>query len=131
MWLFQHLKSSASGANRSQYEYLSYVRILNPLLGMLQQDNKSTEGISKSIKYVLLNLNMVGGNMYPEKCQVNEKFINPSGSDEATAVIVENKITGNLITKSENYKEYGDLNISLINSMTQGHNCYHNRKATK
>ena len=44
LWLFQHLKSSTSGANISQYEYLSYVIYLRSLLKMRQKDNASTDG---------------------------------------------------------------------------------------
>ena len=67
--MFQHLDSSTSGAGKSQYEYLSYVRDIVSLLTMRQKDNESTEVISKRLDSALLNLNPVGGNMHPEELQ--------------------------------------------------------------
>ena len=66
LWLFQHLKSNTFGAERSQYEYFSYVRDLISLMDIHQQDNESTEDISERIDSVLLNLKLVCGNMHPE-----------------------------------------------------------------
>ena len=64
--LFQHLKSSTSGADRYQYEYLSYVISPSSLLTMRQKYNESTEGISERLDSALLNLKLVGGNMNPK-----------------------------------------------------------------
>ena len=65
LYLFHHLKSSTSGADRSQYKYLSFVSALRSLLMILQQDNESTEGIYELLESMLLNLKKVGGNMHP------------------------------------------------------------------
>ena len=70
MWLFQNLKSSTSGADRSQYEYLSFVRDLISLLTTHQQYNESTKGISERLDSALLNLKLVGGNMQPEELKM-------------------------------------------------------------
>ena len=63
--MFQHLNSSTYGANRSQYEYLSTVRALISILKILQQYNKSNEGISERLDSVSLKLKVVGGNIHP------------------------------------------------------------------
>ena len=100
------------------------------LLTICQQRNGPTEGISKNLESELLNLKLVGGNMYTEELQSKEKFINNSCSEEANYVNVEEKIMGTLLIESENDKKYGDLNRLLINSMIQEQKRYPNIKAS-
>ena len=126
--MFQHLKSSTYGANRSKYEYLSYVITRRSLLTMSQQDKIYTEGISKRLESALLILNLDGGNMNTEELQANERVINTLRSDEDTAVAVEDKLIDTLLIDSESDNKYGDLPRSIINSVTQGQNRYPNIK---
>ena len=69
LWLFWHLNLSTSGSNRSQYDYLSYVRDIRSQLTIHQQDSKSTEVFSKRLDYLLMNLKLVGGYMHPEELE--------------------------------------------------------------
>ena len=81
--MFHHLKYSTSGANRSQYNYLTYARSIRSLLKIRQQDNKSTEGIYEKIDSMLLNLKLVDGNMHPEQFKTKEKYSNSTYNYEA------------------------------------------------
>ena len=95
---------------------------------MSQQEKIYTEGISERLESALLNLNLDGGNMHIEELQANERVINTSRSDEDTAVTVEDKLIVTLLIDSESDNKYEDLQRSIINSMTQGHNRYPNIK---
>ena len=108
LWLFQHLKSNTFGAERSQYEYFSYVRDLISLMDIHQQDNESTEDISERIDSVLLNLKLVCGNMHPEGSE-KKKDRNSTNNDEDNYVTVEDKLMGILLIESSNDKKYRDL----------------------
>ena len=103
------------------------MRALRSLLTIVHQENESTEGIYDRLYSALLNLKLVGCNIYPEGLQSKEKVINPSRSDKDTAVTVEKKLMGNFLMELASNKKYGDLKRPLINSMTQGKNHYTNR----
>ena len=123
------MKSSTYGADRYQYEYLSYVRSLRYLLKISQQDKQYTEIIYDFLESVLINLKLDGGNMHTKKLQDKERFINPSCSDDDAAVAVEDNLVVILLIYSARDNKYGDLQRYLIKSITQGHNRYPSSKA--
>ena len=61
--LIKVLKSGNSGADRSQYDYLSLVRALRALLTFRQQYNESAEEMNKRIASLMQNIKMIGGSM--------------------------------------------------------------------
>ena len=89
---------------------------------MRQKDNESTEGIFERLDPASLNMNLVSGNMHSGELQDKKKVVNPSRSDEDTAVTLKDSLMGTPLFKSASDKKYGYLKRSLINSMTQRHN---------
>ena len=73
MRMFQNLKQIKYGADRSQYEYLSYMRDHISLLTIIQQDNDYNEGIYERLDSTLLNLKLVSGKIHSEELKTKQK----------------------------------------------------------
>lgn len=124
LWLMEKTKSASSGADRGQYEYLSYLRALRSMVTCRQQDNESVEAISDRLVSLLQNFKLVGGDIAPMELIEIEKAADTNLTDEQAKEKVEDKILGIMLIESANDKRYGELKRSLQNSMAEGHNRY-------
>ena len=124
------LKSSSSGADRSQYDYLSLVRARRDLLKCRQLDNESAEGMSEQIASLMQNLKLIGGDVcfdpFVKKVTAKDSALSP----EAAITRVEDEFLGMLIIEASNDRKYGEMKRSLQNSMAERHNRYPPNKAT-
>ena len=130
IWLINVLKSSSSGAYRSQYDYLSLVCALRSLLTCRQQDNKSAEGMSEWIASLMQNLKLIGGDVCFDAFVKKETAEYSALIPEAALTRVEDKFLGVLMIEASNDRKYGEMRRSLHNSMAEGHNRYPPNKAT-
>ena len=107
------MRSSSSGADRSQYDYLSLVRALRALLTCRQQDNKSAEGMSERIASLMQNLKLIGGDVCINAFVKKETAEDIALSPEAALTQVEDKFLGMLMIEASNDRKYGEKKRSL------------------
>ena len=102
VWLIKVLKSSSSGADRSQYDYLSLVRALRALFTCRQQDNESAEGMSERITSLMQNFKLIGRDVCFDAFVKKETAEDSALSPEAALTRVEDKFLGMLMIEASN-----------------------------
>ena len=122
LWLLEKVKATSSGADRAQYEYLSYIRALRNLSTCRQQDNESVETFQDRLVSSIQNFKLVGGNLMPQTLVTRERDEDLSLSAAQAGVIVENKIIGVLMVEAACDKDFREYKRSLQNSMSEGNN---------
>ena len=122
LWLLESVKATASGADRAQYDYLSYIRALRAMTTCRQKDDESVETLQDKLMSAVQNFKLMGGDLTPEGLIDKELQYDDSLSNKEAAALVENKLIGIMMIESANNKKFDEYRRSLQNSMSEGHN---------
>ena len=128
LWLIKKIKQCASGADRTQYEYLTVLKSMKSLFLSRQGDNESLESIMERLDASLQTLKLSGGSIIPQTL-VEKTVKDKNLSTDVAEKEVEEKMMAMILMEAANNKRYTQVRQDLQNHMLQGENRYPTTKA--